>query len=103
MTLGDNSGSGGSTTGLLNSAGIPMGSGFPNGAGGSGFLRKVAIASPADVGWSFTYCLVRPMVGTRLATKANPLRVEWFALPWQAVTATSAKNAVLWTRGSVPS
>lgn len=106
LVFGDNSGSSGSglaSTGLLNSAGIPMGAGFPNGVGGSGYLRKVAIASPADVGWSFSYCILRPTLGTRLATKANPLRIEFFAIPWQNVTATSAKNAILWTRGSVPS
>ncbi len=98
LTKGDNSGSG-STQGKLNTAGLPLGAGFPNGVGGANFLFKVAIASPADVNWQFNYCAVRPTFGTRLATKANPFRLEFLALPWQSYTATTAKDAVLYQRG----
>lgn len=99
LTLGDNGGSGGAAQGQLNTAGLPLGAGFPNGVGGSGYLVPVVIASPADVNWKFWYCAVRPTLGTRLATKANPLRVEFLALPWQSFTSTTAKNAKLWSRG----
>lgn len=95
ITRGDNSGSGGVTQGLLNTAGLPVGV--------NSFYVPVVIASPFDVNWKFSYCLVRPTVGTRLATKINPLRVEFLAWPFQSFTATTAKNAVLWVRGaSIP-
>lgn len=94
LTRGDNSGSG-STQGLLNQPGRVVGV--------SGDAVKVALSSPADVGWIFPTCLVRPMFGTRLATKINPFRIEFLAWPYQSYTATTGKNAVLWQRGSVPS
>jgi len=66
--------------------------------GAAGHLFRVGIASPFDTPWSFSKCLVRPGFGTRLATKANPLRVEFFALPYAAVTTVAGKDTPLWTR-----
>jgi hypothetical protein len=95
MTLGDNSGSGGSgSSRMLNSPGLLLGAG--------GHSVGVAVASPADVGWYFPECLIKPVVGTVLATKLNPLKVGFVAWPFQTYNATSGKDGVLWQRQSVP-
>lgn len=47
--------------------------------------------------WYFYTCLTRSD-GTRLATKANPFRLEVVAWPYQSFTATSGKNAPLFAR-----
>lgn len=69
--------------------------------GMNGFAFRVGIASLYDVPWSFTTCLLRPRFGTRLATKANPFRVEFIAWPFVPVSYTYAGNAPLWTRSLV--
>lgn len=78
------------TVGALNTPGLVMGNG--------GHLFRVGIASPFDTPWSFSKCFVRPGFGTRLATKANPFRIEFFAIPYAAFTVTAGKDTVLWTR-----
>lgn len=65
-------------------------------AGGHAF--RVGISSPLDTPWSFSRCIIRPGFGTTQASKANPFRVEFFAWPVAAVTATTSKDTVLWTR-----
>lgn len=94
-SLGDNSGSGGNgNEWRTNTPGLLLGAG--------GYTVGVAISSPADVGWIFPECVVRPGIGTTLATRLNPLKVEFFAWPFQTYNATSGKNALLWQRGSPP-
>jgi hypothetical protein len=78
------------TVGTLNTAGLVLG------AGGHAF--RVGISSPLDTPWSFSRCIIRPGFGTTQASKANPFRVEFFAWPVAAVTATTSKDTVLWTR-----
>jgi hypothetical protein len=65
--------------------------------GVGGYAFRVAIASPADSPWSFTKC-VALSESTRLATKANPYRFEFFAWPFASYTATTGKDVPLWTR-----
>ena len=65
---------------------------------GTDWAFRVGIASTFDSPWSFSRCLMRPRFGTRLATKANPFRVEFFAWPWAPVTTVSGVNTTLWTR-----
>ena len=66
--------------------------------GMSGYAFGVAIASPADYPWVFYSCLMSKGFGTRLATKANPFRCDFQAWPFSPYTATTGKNATLWTR-----
>lgn len=77
------------TIGLLNTPGLVLGV--------AGHAFRVAIASPADSPWSFAKC-VTLSESTRLATKANPYRFEFFAWPFASFTASSGKDAPLWSR-----
>lgn len=76
--------------GLMSTPGLVLGAG--------GYLFRVGIESPFDEPWSFEKCFIRPGYGTTLASAANPLRVEFFAIPWLAATATTAKDTPLFTR-----
>lgn len=66
--------------------------------GVNGYAFRVGIASLFDSPWSFNSCLLRPRSATRLATKANPFRVEFLAWPYTPYTATTGKDVTLWTR-----
>ena len=79
-----------STYGALNTPGLPLGS---NG----GYYFSVGVTAPLDVPWFFPYCLLRTE-GQRLATKANPFRLEVVAWPFSSFSVTNGKNAVLFTR-----
>lgn len=78
------------TVGQMNTAGLVLGA--------AGYSFRVGISSPLDTPWSFSRCIIRPGFGTTHASKANPFRVEFFAWPVAAVTATTSKDAPLWTR-----
>lgn len=78
------------TVGQINTPGLVLGI--------AGYAFRVAIASPADSPWSFSKCVLRPTFGSKLATKANPFRVEFFAWPYASYTATTGKDTPLWTR-----
>lgn len=78
------------TVGMISTPGLVLGSG--------GYFFRVGIASPADAPWSFSYCLLRPGFNSKLATKANPFNVEFFAWPFKTYTATNGLDGVLWTR-----
>jgi hypothetical protein len=69
--------------------------------GMAGFLFAVGIASPADAPWAFPYCYMKPGFGTKLASKANPFRCEFYAIPFAPYTQTAAVNTPLWTRSAV--
>lgn len=77
------------TLGTLNTPGLVLGV--------AGYAFRVAIASTFDSPWSFYKCILRTE-STRLATKANPLRLEFFAWPWVSYTATTGKDTPLWSR-----
>lgn len=77
------------TYGSLNTPGIPVAQ--------SGYAFSVGIAAPLDVPWYFFTCTTRAD-GMRLATKANPFRMEFVAWPWVSYVSTSAKNAPLFRR-----
>lgn len=77
------------TLGSLNTPGLVLG------VAGYGF--RVAIASTFDSPWSFTKCILRN-TGVRLATKANPMRLEFLAWPYASYLATTGKDTPLWTR-----
>ena len=66
--------------------------------GVNGYAFRVGISSLFDVPWSFSYAVTRPRHGTRLATKANPYRIEFFAWPYASYTVVTGKDAPLWTR-----
>lgn len=89
MSRGDHTGAP-ANQGTLNTPGLVLG------VGGYGF--RVGIASTFDSPWSFNTCILRPGYGTRLATKANPFRVEFMAWPYASYTATTGKNVPLFTR-----
>jgi len=78
------------TLGGINTPGLVFGNG--------GYLIRVAIAAPLNTPWSFSKCLLRPGHGTKLATKANPYMLSWYAFPWAAVSTTSGKDTPLFTR-----
>lgn len=59
---------------------------------------RIGIASNFDSPWSFSSCLMRPGWGTRLATKANPFRLEFIAWPYASYTAVTGKDSPLWSR-----
>jgi hypothetical protein len=77
------------TVGLLNTPGLVLGV--------AGYSFRVAIASPADAPWSFGRCVCLSE-STRLATKANPYRFEFFAWPAASYTALTGKDAPFSTR-----
>lgn len=79
------------TYGSLNTPGLPMGT--------NGYKIPVYISAPLDGGtvWYFYSCVLKAE-GQRLATKANPLRLEIFAWPYKAYTATTGKDAPLFAR-----
>jgi hypothetical protein len=78
------------TLGLINTPGLVFGA--------AGYLVRVAIAAPLNTPWSFSKCLIRPGHGTRLATKANPYTISWYAFPWASVATVSGKDTPLFTR-----
>lgn len=75
--------------GDLNTPGLVLGAG--------GYRFKVAIASSFDSPWAFHSCLTLS-ASTRLATKANPFRFEFFAWPYAPYTALTGKDTVFWSR-----
>lgn len=84
------------TYGQINTPGLVLGQ--------LGYYFPVAIRSfvtPSSSGysapWYFYSCLLR-REGTRLATKANPFRIELIAWPLKSFTATSGKDAPLFAR-----
>lgn len=79
------------TYGSLNTPGIALGQ--------AGYKFAVLIQAPLDVPWYFYSCLVRAS-GQRLATKANPLRVEIVAWPWTSYVSTTGKDAPLFARAA---
>lgn len=88
------------SVGLNNTPGIVVGAGTGPSGPSTTYKFKLGIASPFDTGWLFSACLVRPGFGTKLAVKANPYRVEFFAWPYASYTVTTGKDASLYTRGS---
>ena len=56
-------------------------------------------AYAAGAPWYFYKCLTR-RVGQRLATKANPFRLELVAWPYLPYTSTTGKNAPLYARAN---
>ena len=62
----------------------------------TGTTPGFAAAAP----WYFYKCLLRTEA-QRLATKANPFRLELVAWPWKSYTETTGKNAPLFTRSIV--
>lgn len=66
--------------------------------GVTGHAFRVAISSVFDSPWSFSTCIVRPGFDTRLAVKAQPFNIQFFAWPYASYLATSGKDHVLWTR-----
>jgi len=93
--------------GSLNTPGIPL---FQSGYGFPVYITApLAAAIPANAQtpttpafnaaapWYFYKCLLRSE-GQRLATKANPFRLELIANPWTSYTSTTGKDAPLFTR-----
>lgn len=78
------------TVGLLNTPGLLKGQG--------GHAFRLGIAAPADSPWSFTKVIVQPGTRLRLATKAYPITMTFFAIPFSAYTVTAGKDTSLWTR-----
>lgn len=65
-------------------------------------LFKVAIASLFETPWIFQACCTRPRFGTKLATKANPFRMEFFAFPYAPYTTTNGLGTPVWARTAIP-
>lgn len=86
------------TVGQLNTPGLVMGAPMPL-VGAGGYAYRVVISSNFDAPWSFSKC-VTLSESTRLATKANPYRFEFFAWPYASFTASTGKGAPLWTRSA---
>lgn len=95
------------TWGSLNTPGLPLfqfGYGFP-----VVIATPLAAAIPANLQipttpgfnagtpWYFYKCLLKTE-GQRLATKANPFLLELIANPWVPFTATTGRDAPLFTR-----
>jgi hypothetical protein len=76
-------------TGELNTPGLVLGV--------SGWSFPLAISSEADLPWYFPAALTLNEE-TRLATKANPMKLEFFCWPFVSYTATTGKGVPLWTR-----
>jgi len=66
--------------------------------GVNGYSFRLGIASLFDSPWNFPAAITRPRFGTRLATKANPFRIEFLAWPYAPYTVTTGRNTTLWTR-----
>ncbi len=88
----------GGGTGLTNTPGTVLGI--------NGYAFPVVIASPytpptANIftgnAWRFETCLCMNS-DWRLATKANPFRLQLMAWPYKSFTATTGKDARLWSR-----
>ena len=82
-------GAGDAGIGLINTPGRVIGV--------SGYGIPLVIGSKADFAWSFPTTILRNE-STRLATKANPDTLEFFAWPFLSYLATTGKGATLWTR-----
>ena len=78
--------------GLINTPGLVLGM--------AGYAMQLVIGSKADFAWSWPTCILRNE-STRLATKANPDTLEFFAWPFRPYTATTGKGATLWTRPAI--
>ena len=78
------------SSGQVNTPGLVIGM--------AGYAFRLAIASPFWSPWSFSYCVVRPGFGTKLAVKANVFRMEFYAWPWATVATVAGKDTTLWTR-----
>lgn len=79
-----------SSPGLLNTPGLVLGAG--------GYCFPLYIASPADVGWFFYRCLLRPASRVKLGTKASPFTQQFFAFPSATYQTVSGRNAQFYVR-----
>ncbi len=87
-----------STFGQVNSPGLVLGAtGYYFGLGIVSGATGLGGTGTYTAPWYFPYCLLRAP-GTRLATKANPMRLEIVAWPLASYTASSGKNTTLFTR-----
>lgn len=75
--------------GTLNTPGLVLGV--------TGYAFSLAISSTFDAPWFF-YAAILRSEGTRLATKANPDRLEFLCWPYTSFTAVTGKNTPLWKR-----
>lgn len=76
-------------TGELNLPGLVLGVG--------GWSFPLAIASEADMPWYFQSAITLNEE-TRLATKANPMKLEFFCWPYTSYLATTGQGTILWER-----
>jgi hypothetical protein len=76
--------------GLVNTPGLVLGL--------EGFAFSIGIASPFSDPWFFDAAVISPRYGTKLATKANPLVLEFLAWPFLGVTATTGSATELFAR-----
>lgn len=61
-----------------------------------------AFTSAADTPWKFTACYLKPDFSTRLGSVLAPFILQLIAIPYALVTVTTGKDALLYTRTTVP-
>lgn len=76
--------------GFMNTPGLVLGL--------SGNAFSVGIASPADAPWYFSTCILKPSARVKLATKANPFTLTFYAWPYIPPTTATGHNAPLYLR-----
>lgn len=80
--------------------GFPVSISAPLATGSAGSAVPPAVPLFANAAPLYFYkCLTRRQ-GARLATKANPYRLELIAWPWASYTATTGRDAPLFRRGN---
>ena len=91
MNLGDKSGN---TDGTSNTPGLVLG------AGGYGTI--LGITAPLGTPWYFQQAFIADdKWRTKLATKAQPVRMNWRAIPKASYTAVTGAGTTLYARASI--
>lgn len=87
--------------GQISTPGTVLGGGVAVGASGNIYF-SCAFTSAADTPWKFAACYLKPDFNTRLGAQVAPFVLQLIAIPYALVTVTTGKDALLYTRTTVP-
>lgn len=87
--------------GQISTPGLVVGGGAAVGAAGNYFFT-VGITSTGMTPWKFAACYLSPDFSVRLSSRLNPFVLQLIAIPYALYTATTGKDALLYTRTTVP-
>jgi hypothetical protein len=87
--------------GQISTPGTVAGGGVAVGTAGNIYFA-CAFTSAADTPWKFAACYLKPDFNTRLGSVIAPFVLQLIAIPYALVTVTTGKDALLYTRTTVP-